>query len=492
MTNKIPETLAERMKLRQMIAEYAEEVQIVPPVAMHTLRSLVSEFIAKNNIDVTYEDWLMVELHNAIWMPTVASIPYDRRLLLIPKCLSKHDECEGEIDELGLLCHRCGRCVIPSLQDRAEKLGVLSMVAEGFTSVVELIENNVVDAVIGVSCLESLEKAFPLLVSHAVPGLAVPLNYGGCKDTQVDTEYLCSMLPQHKEQEIKLLDYYKIKDKVAQWFTTDNLKNVWNPQDNVDKIAFDCLAGDGKRWRPFLLAAVYQALTGAESLPVHVRYAALAVECFHKASLVHDDIQDKDQERYGKPTVNAQYGDAIAINIGDLLLGQGYKFLTECKQNAMVGDIANAHIRLCKGQGMELNWTANPSDINLDFVLEIFANKTAPAFEVSLTLALICAEQGGSPLRDILCEYSRALGIAYQLNDDICDYTSDNVDAYRPSAPLALHTEHPELKKEDVLKEMERLAEEYHISALNALGKIDNLELKRLLFQVTEKVLKRK
>ena len=128
----------------------------------------------------------MVEIHNQIWLPIVAGIPHERRLLMLPKCLSRYGECQAEYDEYGLLCHRCGRCHIPNLQDKVEQLGGLSIVAEGFTQVIELIENRVVDAVIGVSCLDSLEKAFPLLVRHAVPGLAIALNDSGCQNTHVD------------------------------------------------------------------------------------------------------------------------------------------------------------------------------------------------------------------------------------------------------------------------------------------------------------------
>ena len=68
--------------------------------------------------------------------------------------------------------------------------------------------------------------------------------------------------------------------------------------------------------------------------------AAIAVECFHKASLVHDDIQDKDEERYGQPTVHARYGEAMAINIGDLLLGEGYRLLASLPNKELLGVVA--------------------------------------------------------------------------------------------------------------------------------------------------------
>ena len=478
------------MQLREMVAKYAEEMQIVPPVAMHTLRTLVDGFVTKNNIDQSYGDWLMVEMHNAIWMPIIAKIPFDRRLLLVPKCLSNSQKCEGEIDELGLLCHRCGRCVIPSLEDRAAELGVLSMVAEGFTSVIDLIENHVVDTVIGVSCLDSLEKAFPLLVSHAVPGLAVALNYDGCKDTEVDAQYVMQIISKRADDDIELMDYNQTREQVNEMFADKSLRELWNPgDDKTNQIAFGCLA-DGKRWRPFILAAVYQALSGDKSLPNDVQRAALAIECFHKASLVHDDIQDKDNMRYDKPTVNALYGDEIAINIGDLLLGQGYRMLASCENKELLSVIADAHVRLCKGQGMELMCKGDYPDDPLNFVLEIHANKTAPAFEAALVLGFLCAGKAAAATRDVLVAYSRNLGIAYQLNDDIEDFEQDKCNENVPSAIAAIQKMHADWGKDQVLNEVKSLAREYHEKALDVISDITNLEAKRLLFQITEKVLK--
>ena len=172
---RIPPTLEQRTALRKALKEFVQTQHLCPPVSLKQLEQLADEFIAQSQSESSFKllhPWLMVEIHNQIWLPIVAGIPYERRLLMLPKCLSKYGACQAEFDAYGLLCHRCGRCNIPRLQDRAEQLGGLSIVAEGFTQVIELIENNVVDAVIGVSCLDSLEKAFPLLVGHAVPGLA--------------------------------------------------------------------------------------------------------------------------------------------------------------------------------------------------------------------------------------------------------------------------------------------------------------------------------
>lgn len=499
----IPQTLAERRRLRQMAHDFVSEKSLHPPVMLSDLEALAAEFVRKNNLDEGLRDWLMVEIHNAVWLPMVASIPYSRRLLLLPKCLRDSMRCEGEMDDLGLLCHRCERCVIPDLQTQADHIGMLSMVAEGFTSVIELIRQHVVDAVIGISCLDSLEKAFPLLVSHAVPGIAVALNDGGCKDTHVDTDYVAQLLSKRSEETMMLLDYDSVREEVDRWFEPEALATVLTPaRDTTTKAALEWMLCGGSRWRPFLLAAVYAAIKVESrkykadsekgkveeqfSIPDEVKRAAIAVECFHKASLVHDDIQDKDEERYGQPTVHARYGEAMAINIGDLLLGEGYRLLASLPNKELLGVVANAHISLCLGQGAELSWQSG-QPVTIEEVLQIFRQKTVPAFEVALSLGLLSAD-GDEHTAQKLHDYSEALGIAYQLKDDMSDIDSEHT--AKPSAVYALRLQFPGISDEEIRDKMSAMVEEYQTRALASLAEIDSFELKRLLFQATERILR--
>lgn len=512
--HNIPASYAERDELRNRIQAFVDDLGIQPPLSLDDLSNFADQLIREYTLDIEVKGWVMVEIHNQVWKETIASIPYERRVLLLPKCLSNSVKCQAEIDELGLLCHRCDHCPIPDLQDKAESLGIMSIVAEGFTSVVGLIRNRVVDSVIGVSCLDSLEKAFPLLIGNAVPGLAIPLNRAGCKDTQVDYGYVIRMMSMRSDKEVKLLDYDGLRADLGKWFSKENLASCFSPaKDQTSSVALDWMGGEGKRWRPYLLAATYLALTGETEASADVQRAAIAVECFHKASLVHDDIQDNDKERYGKPTINALYGVPIAINVGDILLGEGYRLLSQCDARILTAVVADAHIALCKGQGMELEWSASPRPLTLDWVLEIFCNKTVPAFEVSLILGLICAGDDEG-LRRVFHTYSRALGIAYQLLDDIEDFKDDRPVALRPSAILAVLCEQipepvfirsllecgdlkafldqPENKPllRTALERVGRMADSYHQAALVALREITNVELKRLLFRVTERILK--
>ena len=114
-------------------------------------------------------------LNNAVWRDTVAAVPFHGGFSCCRSVLRNAANCKAVVDEFGLLCEECGGCVIGPLQQEAENLGMMSLVAEGSTVVAGIIENGGADAVIGVSCLNALEKAFPYMVNHAVPGMAVPL-----------------------------------------------------------------------------------------------------------------------------------------------------------------------------------------------------------------------------------------------------------------------------------------------------------------------------
>ena len=124
----------------------------------------------------------------------------------------------------------------------------------------------------------------------------------------------------------------------------------------------------------------------------------------------------------------------------------------------------------------------------MDYVMNIFRHKTVPAFEVSLMLGLSCTGNYAH-LRPILKAYSEALGIAYQLKDDLEDFIQDNEMACHPSAVLALKNEHPTWDDKEIKTVLQNLTDQYHQQALDALEKLDELELKRLLYQVTEKIL---
>lgn len=232
---------------------------------------------------------------------------------------------------------------------------------------------------------------------------------------------------------------------VQEWFAPALLATCLPvPTTEVERIARDWLAAGGKRWRPLLVVAVYAELCPGTPLAT-VRPAALAVESLHKASLIHDDIEDRDLERDGMPTLHARHGIPIAINTGDFLIGAGYRLLTHmpvepATQVRLLRIVAEGHQAMCLGQGEELAFAARPGPLTLETYIRLCERKTGAAFEVAILLGAILGGADDSvcmPLR----RFSRALGVAYQICDDLADAQSPcggDLQDNRPSVLLAL------------------------------------------------------
>ncbi len=447
--DNVPQTKQARDILLDAIRSYIEREHPVPPLSLEELRSHTRAVLTELGMDGKYTDFAAVLMSNEVWRETVAAIPYTKRLLLLPNCLRQADVCPAEFDELGLLCRQCGQCVIGELKSQAEQLGYAVLIAEGSPVVMSLIETGQIEGIVGVSCLSTLERVFPYMEAGAVPGLAIPLLRDGCANTSVDLDWLWEAIYQTTDDQTRRLDLDGLHEQVNGWFSEAVLAEVLAPRpDETERLAFDWMAKAGKRWRPFLSVCTHKVLTTPEMevRDEDLRRVAVAVECFHKASLVHDDIEDDDAQRYGEQTLHSEHGVPIALNVGDLLLGEGYRLLVEtdvepaCKTK-LVHAAVDGHRTLCLGQGRELIWAKAPKPLAVAEVLEIFRMKTAPAFEVALSLGAIlagCDEQVGPVLKT----YSEALGIAYQIRDDLEDlYSEEGIELCarrRPSVLLAL------------------------------------------------------
>ncbi|HSU67833.1 MAG TPA: DUF116 domain-containing protein, partial [Tepidisphaeraceae bacterium] len=186
--DNIPQTRGERDELARVIRRYVAERNPVPPMPMGELREHADKIIELTGCPEKYRDYIAVILSNEAWREQLATIPYERRLLLMPKCLRVESKCPAPFDEFGLLCKKCGLCSIQDLQDEAERLGYAVLVAEGSAIVMSIIQTGKIEAIVGVSCLSVLEKSFPHMEAAAIPGIAIPLLQDDCADTNVDLE----------------------------------------------------------------------------------------------------------------------------------------------------------------------------------------------------------------------------------------------------------------------------------------------------------------
>jgi geranylgeranyl pyrophosphate synthase len=443
----IPQTFPERDYLRSVVLRYVEDRRdaMVPPLVLDELRTHADAVIALAGMDPLYRDYAGILVNNEVWTEHLATIPFDRRLLLLPKCLRVEDKCPAPFDEFGLLCKQCGLCTIQDLQEEAERLGYAVLVAEGSALVMALIQSGKIDAIVGVSCLSVLERAFPYMEAAAIPGVAIPLLQDDCRDTGVDIDWVWNVVHLTSDDRTRRLDLDALRSEVETWFTSEALDALLGPPaGDVDGLARSWLSAQGKRWRPFLTACAYKALQDDPSapLPVSLKKAAVAVECFHKASLVHDDIEDDDSLRYGRPALHTEHGMPVALNVGDLLLGEGYRLLAGCgAPPSVVAEVvaiaAAGHRELCVGQGTELSWMQRPTALTVDQVIEIFRRKTSPAFQVALGIGAALAG-ATAETQNVLRDYSDALGIAYQIRDDLEDLADAATDADGFGAPTLL------------------------------------------------------
>ena len=522
--DNIPQTRHEREQIRLQVAAYVERTDPTPPLSAEELRHHAETMVKEHGHDVRFVDYVGVLLNNEVWRETLGAIPFERRLLMLPKCLRVEDRCPAPFDEFGLLCKRCGLCSIQDLQDEAERMGYAVLVAEGSAIVMAIIQTGKIDAIVGVSCLNVLERAFPYMEAAAIPGIAIPLLQDDCKDTSIDLDWIWEVIHHTSEDKTRRLNLDALRQEVEGWFTPEALEEALGPAEGrTDEMARAWLGGAGKRWRPFLTACVFKALQEDQEapLPGDLRKIAVAVECFHKASLIHDDIEDADGRRYGERTLHEAYGIPIALNLGDLLLGEGYRLLAECEasptvRSEMLRIAAAGHRTLCLGQGAELDWVRCPRVLSPLEVANIFRQKTSPAFEVALRLGATYAGAGPA-IAEILTQYSLSLGIAYQIHDDLDDLNDeaapDDITAMRPSMPLAIAYERSrdeamallasawrrdegvdtaEVRRQiaslEADKRSHELLESYKDQAVRSLVDLENASLKGLLRRVIGKI----
>ena len=524
----IPQSRAEREMVLKAVRHYVAEQTLAPPAPLEELKEHADKLVEAMNWKPVYRDYIGVLINNELWRETLATIPFERRLLMMPKCLRVESRCPAPFDEFGLLCKQCGLCSIQDLQAEAERLGYAALVAEGSAIVMSLIQTGKIDAIVGVSCIPVLERAFPYMEAAAVPGVAIPLLQDDCIDTSVDEEWIWDYIHLTSDDKTRRLDLTTLRDEVDGWFASKSLSQIMGKSEGeTESIARNWLARAGKRWRPFLTVSTFEALrkdTG-EPLPADLKKIAVAIECFHKASLIHDDIEDNDTERYGEKTLHEEHGLAVALNVGDLLIGEGYRLIGESHISAtqratMLKAASTGQRQLCRGQGAELVWQQNPAPLKSVEVLDIFRKKTAPAFEVALHLGAIYAgQEQHEEVSEVLAAYSENLGIAYQIRDDLSDLGAEgetnDLASLRPSLLLAIGHERAKDEQKEILTSVWRrqlpenvtfadietmytqlkaidradtLLATYKEEAVRSLRELENASLKGLLRRVVGKI----
>ena len=244
----------------------------------------------------------------------------------------------------------------------------------------------------------------------------------------------------------------------------------------LDAMKYALLLG-GKRVRPFLVYATGQML-GAEKQTLD--YAAAAIEAIHAYSLIHDDLpaMDDDNLRRGHPTCHIQFDEATAILAGDALQSFAFEMLTKTPNISSEQKLALVQILaqgsgvqgMCLGQSLDL--ISEHKQISLSELELIHRNKTGALLIAALKLGFICSPYfADKTLEQSLTQYAEAIGLAFQVQDDILDIEGDSAEIGKQvGADLDLDkSTYPKLLG---LSGAKQKAQDLYQSALSELEKI--------------------
>jgi octaprenyl-diphosphate synthase len=188
----------------------------------------------------------------------------------------------------------------------------------------------------------------------------------------------------------------------------------------VRQVADYIIGSGGKRLRPALV--ILSAGSCGYAGKYHHQLAAV-VEFIHTATLLHDDVVDNSQMRRGRPTANSMFGNAASVLVGDFLYSRAFQMMVAVQNMRIMEVLADATNTIAEGEVMQLLHVHNANVTEQDY-LRVVRSKTAKLFEAAGRLGAIVA---GVPRlhESALADYGMHLGTAFQLVDDILDYSGD-------------------------------------------------------------------
>ncbi|MEI2265377.1 octaprenyl diphosphate synthase [Erwinia sp. CGal63] len=188
----------------------------------------------------------------------------------------------------------------------------------------------------------------------------------------------------------------------------------------INQLGYYIISGGGKRIRPMIAVLAARALnyTGKQ----HVTVAAL-IEFIHTATLLHDDVVDESDMRRGKATANAAFGNAASVLVGDFIYTRAFQMMTSIGSLRVLELMSEAVNVIAEGEVLQL-MNCNDPDITEESYMRVIYSKTARLFEAAAQSSAILAE--ASPEQEkALQDYGRYIGTAFQLIDDLLDYSAD-------------------------------------------------------------------
>ncbi|MCX2497791.1 octaprenyl diphosphate synthase [Plesiomonas shigelloides] len=218
----------------------------------------------------------------------------------------------------------------------------------------------------------------------------------------------------------------------------------------INQLGYYIISGGGKRIRPMIAVLAARALDYQGH--GHITVAAL-IEFIHTATLLHDDVVDESDLRRGKATANAAFGNAASVLVGDFIYTRAFQMMTSLDSMRILQLMASATNVIAEGEVQQL-MNCNDPNISEDNYMQVIYSKTARLFEAAAQSSAILA--GASEQQELaMQDYGRYLGTAFQLIDDLLDYSAgnelgknlgDDLNEGKPTLPLlhAMHNGTPE------------------------------------------------
>ena len=251
----------------------------------------------------------------------------------------------------------------------------------------------------------------------------------------------------------------------------------------VNQLAYYIISGGGKRVRPLLAVLAARAIDYQGD--AHIRLATI-IEFIHTATLLHDDVVDESALRRGRDTANQLFGNAASELVGDFIHTRAFQMMVELGNMQVMQLLSDATNLIAEGEVMQLMNCNDPSTTE-DNYLQVIYCKTAKLFEAATHCAAILANQPAH-IELALRDYGKYLGTAFQLIDDVMDYSSssqtmgknvgDDLAEGKPTLPLihAMRQGTPEQSKRIAQAITERDGMEHLDEILDILTQTKALE----------------
>ncbi len=188
----------------------------------------------------------------------------------------------------------------------------------------------------------------------------------------------------------------------------------------INQLGFYIISGGGKRIRPLLAVLAARALGYQGN--AHTTAAAF-IEFIHTATLLHDDVVDESDMRRGKATANAAFGNAASVLVGDFIYTRSFQMMTELGSMKILKLMSDAVNVIAEGEVQQL-MNCNDPNTTEESYMQVIYSKTARLFEAATQIGAILNESPAD-VELAMQNYGKYLGTAFQLIDDVMDYTSD-------------------------------------------------------------------